>query len=102
MTYNKHTLPDLYLDPPVSSPSPDKAETWPRNWSLYYIARHWDGPRHGVLTELARWTGRVEPGKGVTKQRVQSILGAVAWALSGYSDAELGINAIRPREKIEE
>lgn len=101
MTYNKHTLPDFYLEPPVPALTPYAEETWPRNWSLYYIARHWDGPRRGVLTELARWTGRVEPGKGVTKQRVQSILGAVAWALSGYSDAELGINAGRPRETIE-
>lgn len=102
MTFNKHTLPDIYLEPPVPAPTPYAEETWPRNWSLYFIARNWDGPRHGVLTELAKWVGQVDPsGKAVTKQRVQSILGAVAWSLSGYSDSELGIEAGPVREIIE-
>lgn len=93
MAFNETNLPDTLLQPPIPAPNSFVQDTWERNWSIYFIGRHWNGPEKGILTTLARWSHEVSPtDKRLSRQRIQAILGATAWALRDYSDAELGIN----------
>jgi len=93
MTFDKHNLPTKFLRPPVKATHEHAIETWPRNWSVYFIARHWSGGEKGCLTTIAKWLQQVDPQpKPLTRQRVQAIRDSVSWALRDYSDGELGIN----------
>lgn len=93
MTYNKHTLPERLIAPPVPAPNQDHAATWPRNWNIYAVAMQWDGPSRGMLTALADWINRFYPEskKPLSRQRVKQIIQSVHFHTMHYSAAELGL-----------
>lgn len=98
MTFTFTNLPDQLLTPAIPAPPQHDPETWARNWSLYFIHRHWTGSTWGRFEALADWVATVTGQPRLSRQRIHMIVYATGRALRDYTDAELGIDtsAARP------
>lgn len=94
MTFTANNLPDKLLTPPIPAPNQFVEPFWERNWSIYFIARHWPDEGYGRDTAIVRWLKRLDPrSPELSRQRILTILGQTAWNLRDYTDDELGIES---------
>lgn len=84
-TYNRDHLPSTYLTPPFPAPHKNIAKTWKRDWSIYWIATHWEateaGSEWGKYIAIRDWLASKPGHPELTRQRIHQLVIRVHYLL---------------------
>lgn len=84
-TYNEGNLPSTFLTPPMPALHPHAKPNWKRQWSVYWIATHWDGKHKSKYNVLAAWVAGIEKKPRLTRQRIEAMVSRTHWVLRDYT-----------------
>ncbi len=87
--YNEGNLPPTFLTPPSPAPHPHSKPNWKRQWSVYWIATHWDGKHKGKYNVIAAWVGGIDKKPKLTRQRIEAMAARTHWVLKEYTVFDL-------------